>query len=1270
MKKLFLSIVAAIGISIVSNAQCTLTNATSCKCSDSTITDCDLRPDIQIARLPLTQAGNYSEYPQVCNPPCSGNDGRLRLGVATPIIGLGPLETRGTSKYVCGIDTIDAGTVGNIPATCPTSGLPPHQLINQRIYHKSGSTMTWIERAAGSMTFHPSHGHQHVDNWGVYTLRTQTADPNPLNWPIIGSGTKLGFCLLDITSCQSSVGSCTDAAGNTLTSTNFDTPQYRNYGLGGGSYGCSNNMQGISNGFMDIYSQGLDGMWIVVPPGTCNGTYYVVVEIDPLNYFEETNENNNVVAVPFTLTQQAGTAVTVGASGPTTFCQGGSITLTASGGALNYLWSNGATTQSIVVNASGTFSVITNTATTCPSTSAPVTVNVTPMTVSASSSPLNVCMGQSIQLNTTTNASSTVNVIASTTSNTQVFIPDNIAAGVTSTINLSGINPATLSANSVVSVTLNLTHTYDGDLIVSLISPSGNTIYLSNRRGGGGDNFTNTIFTMSATTAIGSVTAPFTGSFIPDGAFSALTGNVNGSWQLKVADVAAVDTGRIQNWTLKVYNAIPNVVTYNWNSAPAGFTSGQQNPTTTPAATTAYTVSVNDLSGCAGSSTVNVTVNPIPVVSVTPASTICAGTNKTLTASGASSYLWSNGATTASITVSPSVNTTYSVTGTTASCSGSNSTAVNVNPAPLVTSSSTAIGCFGGTNGTASAVASGGTPGYDYSWNTLPVQNTSTATGLSSGSYTVTVTDANGCTATNSQSVSTPIVLTSSANVTNTTCGFSNGAIDMTPSGGTAPYSYSWTPGGASSQNLSGIAGGSYSVLITDANGCIHSNTFSVGTSGTAPSSPASVSGNDFICKGAFGISYSVAPVAGATSYVWSVPSGATIGSGQGTTNLSINFSATQASGTVCVYASNICGNSAPVCKTLTVVTAKPGMPASISGQSTSCAGTNGVVYSCPAVANTQSYNWFIPTGASIVSGANTNTITVNFDNTFLRGYIKISASNCFGTSSLRSFYVNGKPTTPGTMTGAINGICAGSVNIPYSIVAVSAATGYTWTAPANASIVSGQGTTSVLVNFSGSFTSGALKVTANNVCGSSGARSTTIRSVPVAPGALNGPVTVCANQTGVAYSIAAVAGATSYQWTAPNGAIIASGQGTTSVTVNFGPSSGTLTVRALNACGQSSGRNVGITINCRTSSDPISELSLFPNPAHEKLSISFYSASDGQYKISVADVTGRIVYVSTRTALQGKNQTELNLIDFAKGIYLLSFEMNEEQLVKKVVID
>jgi hypothetical protein len=98
-------------------------------------------------------------------------------------------------------------------------------------------------------------------------------------------------------------------------------------------------------------------------------------------------------------------------------------------------------------------------------------------------------------------------------------IPDNNANGVSSPVVVSGINPSTILSTSLVQVTVNITHTYDANLVLYLVSPSGNQVILSKTRGGSGNNFTNTIFRMNAATAIGSGAAPFTGSFRPDGNF-------------------------------------------------------------------------------------------------------------------------------------------------------------------------------------------------------------------------------------------------------------------------------------------------------------------------------------------------------------------------------------------------------------------------------------------------------------------------------------------------------------------------------------------------------------------------------------------------------------------------------------------------------------------------------------------------------------------------------------------------------------------------------
>ena len=134
-----------------------------------------------------------------------------------------------------------------------------------------------------------------------------------------------------------------------------------------------------------------------------------------------------------------------------------------------------------------------------------------------------------------------------TSTDTPLAIPDNDATGATSTINVPDLDKI-VDLNVVV----NITHTYDGDIALSLVAPDGTTIALSTRRGSSGDNYTGTVFDDAAATAIANGTAPFTGSYRPENPLSAVNGKVaSGAWKLKVVDSASSDSGTIQDWSLQ-----------------------------------------------------------------------------------------------------------------------------------------------------------------------------------------------------------------------------------------------------------------------------------------------------------------------------------------------------------------------------------------------------------------------------------------------------------------------------------------------------------------------------------------------------------------------------------------------------------------------------------------------------------------------------------------------------------------------------------------------
>ena len=367
--KNFYSLLTAIVLSMSAYGQCTTTDASGCECADGT-NNCLLLPDITASWQGIADNG-WIEYPQSGAGQNFNNqgpdDGRLRVTGSTPNVGHGSFTVRGQDNdgnraFICGSDTI-YGVSSSGSFTCPNGEENPKQMLLQRVYKKDGNNMNYEDTWTGSMTYHESHGHNHVDDWCVMTLRIPTADPNPLNWPIVGDGAKIGFCLMDYGQCGTNAGStyyghCRDDnttynVGNIMTNANFS-----NWNLGGGSYGCSIVEQGISAGWTDVYGYWLDGMWINIPENTCNGDYYIVMEVDKNNYFQEENEDNNFTAVPVTLELQhpanSGVLPTISSNESNNLCSGQTITLTATAGT-EFLWSTGETTQSITITEPGSY---------------------------------------------------------------------------------------------------------------------------------------------------------------------------------------------------------------------------------------------------------------------------------------------------------------------------------------------------------------------------------------------------------------------------------------------------------------------------------------------------------------------------------------------------------------------------------------------------------------------------------------------------------------------------------------------------------------------------------------------------------------------------------------------------------------------------------------------------------------------------------------------------------------------------------------------------
>ena len=178
-----------------------------------------------------------------------------------------------------------------------------------------------------------------------------------------------------------------------------------------------------------------------------------------------------------------------------------------------------------------------------------------------------------------------------------------------------------------------------------------------------------------------------------------------------------------------------------------------------------------------------------------------------------------------------------------------------------------------------------------------------------------------------------------------------------------------------------------------------------------APATPGSVTGSTTPCQNATGVSYSVSSVPGATSYSWTVPSGATVASGQGTTSITVNFGTVN--GNVCVTAGNACGTSSASCAAITL-SAIPSQPSVITGTTPVCAGNSGVAYSVSNVGGT-TYTWtYSGTGYTQATGGTTNSITANFSGAATSGTLTVTPSNACGSGTARTLAVtvNAPPTT------------------------------------------------------------------------------------------------------------------------------------------------------------------------------------------------------------------------------------------------------------------
>ncbi|MBL8001371.1 MAG: choice-of-anchor L domain-containing protein [Flavobacteriales bacterium] len=321
--------------------------------------------------------------------------------------------------------------------------------------------------------------------------------------------------------------------------------------------------------------------------------------------------------------------------------------------------------------------------------------------------------------------------------------------------------------------------------------------------------------------------------------------------------------------------------TYGWSTIPA-----QNTATATGLSAGTWTCTVSDLNNCSTAVTATIS-QPASTLSTTIAAQMdvaCHGSSTgsaSITANGGTApytFAWNTTPVQSSATALNLSAGTWTCSVTDANgCSTTHSVTITQPAAPLSTSLSaqTNVSCSGGTNGAATILATGGSSPYTYSWNTNPVQNAATASGLSAGTWTCTVTDANGCSAQRTVTITEPVSALAAAigTTTNVAChGEQSGSISVVVSGGTAPYSQAWnTTPAQNGTTANGLPAGAWTCTVTDANGCVTSASASINQPTAALSAAITAQTNVLIFGQSTG-SATVAANAGTApyTYAWS----------------------------------------------------------------------------------------------------------------------------------------------------------------------------------------------------------------------------------------------------------------------------------------------------------------------------------------------------------------------------------------------------------------
>ena len=748
--------------------------------------------------------------------------------------------------------------------------------------------------------------------------------------------------------------------------------------------------------------------------------------------------------------------------------------------------------------------------------------------------------------------------------------------------------------------------------------PSSQTIATAVSLGAGSYNVT--VTDLNGCTATGSATVSTTGGLSTS--ISAFTD----------ASCFGVCDGNI---TVNVSGGIAPL-TYLWDDPTA-----QSTPVAIALCAGTYTVMVTDNGGCVSVQTQSITEPGQIVLSISTTFATCGIADGTAGVSasgggGAYAYLWNDGLSQTSATATGLIAGSYSVTVTDNNSCTQIGTALVTDSSSMVTliTATTSVGCFASCDGQSIVGTSGGVAPYTYLWDDPSLQSTATASNLCAGSYTVVVTDANGCVSVQGDTITEPAAILLIMSSSNATQGNTDGSASTSASGGITPYAYLWDdPASQTTATATGLGAGLYTVVLTDANGCSASDTISVVENGGGGGSisVAITFTSNIDCFGECTGIASVVPSGGTApyTYVWDDPFAQ---SNNTATNLCV--------GTYTVLVTDLAGDTGSVSTTITDL---PEILITITSVDANCGAPDGsAAVTASGGAGGFTYLWNDPAAQtdSVASGLTPGAYTVSVTD----------ANGCVANDTA---LVGDAGSITATITFNTTLDCNGDCDA----LATASVTGgtspytYLWDDPlaqSNTTAVDLCAATYIVRIDDAAGCTDADTITITEP----GALNVAVTSNNVTPGTCDGNINATATGGTAPYS---------YMWNDPSGS-------TNAAISNLCPATYNVTITDANGCTQLGSANIAdTTVGIRDLSSNV-VVSVYPNPSTGKFGIEITTTEDEVKAIRIIDLMGKIVYAKEVRVVGNNVYIPVHLFNKSSGVYEVQV-VTERGIVRRTIV-